>query len=301
LRSFADGLLVRENWYIYFVKRVVFAAAMVILALKLDAQTSSPRLDSPIYLVVDSLPKFPGGLKAFRHYIDENVNRILKNSHPTGIIITEILIEKDGKIKSTPGIVDGLPGKTDSVVVYLLKNTPTWKPGIRNGKPVRTLLQIPIEIHNALDVDREQSRDDENAAELEDELTINIPQGIAEESKLPDPQEIYSSVENPPEFPGGKPGFDKYIKDNVKIKESSKAESVKVVLSFIVERDGSLTNIKVEYGLSENCNNEALRLLQHSPKWRPGVENGWTVRTRFPVTIYFNPVMKDYLILHDNK
>ena len=61
----------------------------------------------------------------------------------------------------------------------------------------------------------------------------------------------------------------------------------RVILTFVVERDGSLTDIKVSRGIGDGCDEEAVRVLKASPHWKPGIQNGRPVRVQYSVPIVF--------------
>jgi hypothetical protein len=262
------------------MRRLSFIVAIVILSLRLSAQTVNAIKDTSIYVGADELPQFPGGLKMFNKYINDNAVKVLRPNHTTGVVIAEILIERNGKLIN-PGIIEGLSVEVDAVAIDLLKKSPLWKPGLKNGVPVRTLMQIPVRFNDA-----KESPDVKSSNEIDDELTIVEPWGSSEEFKEDDPYRIFTSVDQAPEFPGGKAGLDRYIKNN---KKSTGKVSDTVTISFVVEKDGSLSIFEVATGFSNACVNEALRLLKQSPKWHPGIKNGMPVRTAFSVTIYFKP------------
>jgi protein TonB len=94
---------------------------------------------------------------------------------------------------------------------------------------------------------------------------------------------IYPSTETEPEFPGGIAAFYKYIIDNIK----NTGAIGKVFISLVVEKDGSLTHIKIERGLSESADKEAIRLITLSPKWKPGIQSRHRARVRYTVPISF--------------
>jgi periplasmic protein TonB len=101
---------------------------------------------------------------------------------------------------------------------------------------------------------------------------------------------IFTSVEQVPEFPGGFNNFTQFLAKNIHYP----ADAVKnhrqgrVILSFVVETDGSLTEPKVVKGVSEDIDAEAIRVLKSSPKWQPGLQNGKPVRVQFAVPITFS-------------
>jgi TonB family protein len=100
--------------------------------------------------------------------------------------------------------------------------------------------------------------------------------------------QVYSSVDKQPEFPGGTEGLNSWLKRNLKWPNPSKDVSGKVLVSFVVERDGSLTNIRVTKGLEPEFDTEAIRVIRASPKWIPGMNNGKHVRVAYTVPVSFS-------------
>ena len=102
---------------------------------------------------------------------------------------------------------------------------------------------------------------------------------------------IFSAVEQEPTPVGGMSVFYDYITHNIVYPKSAKDQDIhgKVFLTFIVEKDGSLMNIKVLRGLSPDIDAEAVRVLQNAPKWNPGMQNGRAVRVQYNVPISFPP------------
>lgn len=105
-----------------------------------------------------------------------------------------------------------------------------------------------------------------------------------------DPQVPYTQTETPPSFKGGMEAFYKYIGDNFKLPKAAKQNKVKgrIVLQFIVEKDGSISNIKILNDLEYGTGEEAVRVLEKSPKWNPGIQNGKAVRVQFTLPIELN-------------
>ena len=101
--------------------------------------------------------------------------------------------------------------------------------------------------------------------------------------------EVYTIVEQMPEFPGGKEAMEKYIKDNIKIGETvSKWQADawgRIFVNFIVEPDGSLTNVKVLQGICEPYDEEAVRVVKSMPNWKPGMQRGKPVRVSYTIPI----------------
>lgn len=97
----------------------------------------------------------------------------------------------------------------------------------------------------------------------------------------------FVSVEIEPKFPGGIKAFAAYVQQNYRYPEAAVEAGVRgqVVLQFVVERDGSLTDIKIVRDLKFGTGEAAIRLLARSPKWTPGVQNGRAVRVAYTLPI----------------
>lgn len=94
----------------------------------------------------------------------------------------------------------------------------------------------------------------------------------------------FGTVEVLPHFPGGEKAFGEFLNQNL---HPPKNVSGHVIASFVVEKDGSLTDIKVLRHLSEEADAEAIRVLKAGPKWQPGMQLGKPVRTAYVMPINF--------------
>ena len=101
--------------------------------------------------------------------------------------------------------------------------------------------------------------------------------------------EIFVVVENNPEFPGGEQARLKFFQKNLVYPKAAKEKEIqgKVIISFIVEKDGSITNIKVEKGVDSLLDAEALRVVKLMPKWKPGTQRGIPVRCSYRIPVVF--------------
>lgn len=96
-------------------------------------------------------------------------------------------------------------------------------------------------------------------------------------------------VEDLPQYPGGATEFMKWLTKNLqypKVAQTRKTQG-KVIAHFYVEKDGSITGLKIAQSLSKECDQEALRVLRMMPKWQPGVQNGKPCRTKVSIPIVF--------------
>jgi TonB family protein len=101
--------------------------------------------------------------------------------------------------------------------------------------------------------------------------------------------EIFTNVEVLPSFPGGIQAFGKFLAQNLRYPKVAHDAGIqgRVFCQFVVEKDGSLSNIKVVRGIGGGCDEEAVRVLAISPKWKPGLQNGKIVRVSYTIPIFF--------------
>ena len=126
------------------------------------------------------------------------------------------------------------------------------------------------------------------------EVKIDQPTGNADKDAAIVDNNVYSSagIEVQPEFPGGAAGFSKYVQKNYRTPEVESDLKGRVFVEFVVEKDGSLTDIKVVRDLGFGTGAEAVRMLKSAPKWKPGVQNGKTIRVRYSLPIMLDVKME---------
>lgn len=100
---------------------------------------------------------------------------------------------------------------------------------------------------------------------------------------------VFDVVEVMPQFPGGQIAMLKYIMENIKYPEQAMKEGIqgRVAVRFIVEKDGSISDVKPILSVHPLLNKEAVRVVESMPKWTPGKQNGKPVRVRFNVPVMF--------------
>ena len=96
-------------------------------------------------------------------------------------------------------------------------------------------------------------------------------------------------VEQLPEYPGGMPAMMTFLQDNMKYPEDAEKQKVdgRVIVQFIVETDGSVSDVKVAKQVFPSLDAEAIRVVQSMPKWIPGKDKGKVVRVKFQLPIVF--------------
>lgn len=117
--------------------------------------------------------------------------------------------------------------------------------------------------------------------EIEDDLFV--------EPKIEDTDKVESIVEKMPSYVGGLEEFYKFVGKNLKYPAQARRMGIegKVFVHFIVDKDGSLSDIKVVKGIGAGCDEEVERIIHKSPKWNPGKQRGNPVRVRMMMPITF--------------
>lgn len=112
---------------------------------------------------------------------------------------------------------------------------------------------------------------------------------IDDEPEIDDPNRIFIAIQKMPNFTGGESELFKYLRNTIQYpKQASELRMSGIVyVSFVVEKDGSITNIVVERGVNGGCSEEAVRAIENMPKWEPGIQSGKKVRCKFTLPVKF--------------
>ena len=100
---------------------------------------------------------------------------------------------------------------------------------------------------------------------------------------------VFDVVEEMPSFPGGQGALMQYLASNIKYPVVAQENGVqgRVIVSFVVERDGSISDVKVARSVDPSLDREAQRVVKSMPKWKPGKQNGSAVRVKYTVPVVF--------------
>ena len=126
-------------------------------------------------------------------------------------------------------------------------------------------------------------------------ITIDIDGDLGETrenaqlSESPGEEDVFMVVDESPEFPGGTNALMGYFRDNMVIPDSCRENNIqgRVLVTFIVEKDGSITKPEVVKSVHPILDAEALRLVSAMPKWKPGRQNGEVQRVKYTVAVNF--------------
>ena len=100
---------------------------------------------------------------------------------------------------------------------------------------------------------------------------------------------IFQVVEDAPGYPGGEEERMRFLRDNIRYPAIARESGIQgtIFITFVVERDGSITDVKIVRGIGGGCDEEAIRVVQNMPRWVPGKQRGRAVRVQFMMPIRF--------------
>ena len=203
-----------------------------------------------------------------------------------GLVVTLFVIWRVFEYKSyDKQIVDDLQRTVEVIEEEMVEITKQEQPKPQPPAPKPQVTQIEVvdneeEIEDEIEIDAEVSQDEVieeyfAPAEIEEEEIVEA--------------EIFKVVEVMPEFPGGAAKMMEYIQKNMKYPMMARESDIqgRVFVNFVVEPDGSISNVAVLRGIGGGCDEEAVRVVQSMPKWNPGKQRGTAVRCAFTVPIIF--------------
>jgi len=228
---------------------------------------------------IEKKPDFPGGLAKFHEFVNRNFN-LNAGYKGKGKVFVMFVVEKDGSLSDIKVLRD-VGFDTGKEAVRLLKAAPRWIPGEQNGKKVRVHYSLPIEINS-------EKMAIKSAGNSPDKHPVPHKNVVHEpvEEKIEDGNTIHNiaRLQVKPDFPGGLQEFFKFVDANYKIPDEAGLKG-NVFVTFVVEKDGSLSNIKILREIGFGTGDEAIRVLKLSPKWQPGQKDGKVVRTQYSLPI----------------
>lgn len=295
------------------VLKNVFSIIIVFFALFLGQVEANVVLSISNYNLQQQDPIPPGGMEEFQKWIEENyvLPKDAEVNAVKGKIVLSFFVEKNGtladiKIKSDLGYGTG------EAAVNLFKKSDRWVPAMRDGKPVRSFYEFPVVItfgnrrpvhSRSIESERKTAIPSAPRRAKEEAIVKEIKwgTGVREEyikqhtvvtgsvshwnSGLKD--KIFEEVEISPQPVGGIRFFQNWIASDYQYPQEAISAGVKgsVIIEFVVEKDGSLTDFKIWRDLKYGTGDAAIKTLRKSPKWYPGFQDDKAVRVRYKLPI----------------
>ena len=248
----------------------------------LPEETQSSKESSyQVFEIVEELPVFPGGDGEMKKFIDRNLHypESAQDSGTEGQVMVQFTVQADGSITDAH-VLKGLGEPFDSEAVRVVSSMPKWEPGKLRGKAVATRFSVPVVFR----------RSGNNAD------GVNTADGSPQKKSQSNVErtDVFAAVEHMPQFPGGPTALIKYLSNNIHYPNSEESSGTegRVMVQFIVETDGSISDVQIKDGLGEAFDSEALRVVSSMPKWKPGMQRGKIVPVRFLLPITFRTLNK---------
>ena len=205
-----------------------------------------------IFMVVENMPEFPGGSGAMMKFLADSIRYPVAAMQQgiQGMVICNFVVMTDGTISDVQ-IVRGVDPSLDAEAMRVLRLMPEWKPGIQRGQAVNVRFTVPIVFR----LDGNESK------VIMDELKTNERDFL-----------VQANVSSTFAFPGEENGLYKYIQARIKYPVEAQKNGVQglVEASFQVDKNGNITDVKIESGENNLLNNEVLRVIQEMPQWVKG-------------------------------
>ena len=230
----------------------------------------SRAVEGEVFKVVEEMPEFVGGMAECMKYLAANVN------YPTeaiekgiqGRVIVQMVVTKEGDIADTK-IARGIDPLLDAEALRVVSGMPKWKPGKQKGEAVNVRYTLPVMFRLGGDADKKEA-------------------STQTEAKV-DENGIHQVCEEMPEFPGGMRECMNWLSKNVNYPATAQEKGIqgRVIIQFVVERDGSITEPKVVRGVDPDLDKEALRVVSAMPNWKPGKHKGEAVRVKYTLPVMY--------------
>lgn len=197
-----------------------------------------------------------------------------------GVVLTAFNMTESVKSTDTLGELNSSQIE-DEVIPITRQETPPPPP----PPPPPKMLDVLTIIDDNVELEEEFEFESTEA----DDATIIDAVPVITEEKSEEDTEVFVIVEDMPEFPGGELALRQWISTNVKYPVIASENGVqgKVFVTFVVDRDGSVSNARIARGVDPSLDQEALRVVNNLPKWKPGKQRGKPVRVSYTVPINF--------------
>ena len=238
-----------------------------------------------VFTVVEVMPEFPGGQGALLQFLAKSIKYpvIAQQNGIQGRVTCSFVVGKDGVIRNIE-VIRGVDPSLDLEATRVIAMMPKWKPGMQKGKEVSVKYTVPVTF-------RLQGKEDNKptplpAGEGDNEITVV---GYGEQKSADTSGQVFAIVEKMPQFPGGEKAINEFISKTLQYPVIAQENGIqgKVVCSFIINQDGSVTDAEVVSGVDPSLDREALRIVSAMPKWTPGTQRGKAVRVKYTMPVTF--------------
>lgn len=266
-------------------KVVILSSGREINLITTPVQITTSVKDDKIYDIVEENAQFPGGDMAMYKWIGEHLKypEECRAKSIQGRVMIQFVVNKDGSIPDIK-VLKSPHSLLSEEAIRVVKAMPFWKPAKVKGEVVRSTFRLPI---NFRIPDTEKKVTITGQGKPSGEVTTITGQGkpsgeVVDDGIFDDPEENAS-------FPGGEQAMFKWMADNLKYPKECMEKGIqgRVNVQFTIEKDGSITNVKVLRSPDDALAQEAVRMVSAMPKWNPAKQGEKAVRSFLRLPIMF--------------
>lgn len=237
-----------------------------------------------VFDVVETKPNPAGGMAGWNKYLSENLRypEAAQEKGIEGTVIVAFVVNTDGAVSDIE-ILRGIGGGCDEEVYRIVKGSPNWTPGMAGGKPVRSRMRLPLRFKLA------EPAPSGNSANPEFRPVALLPATDGQDPSQENTEVFFDEQDTPPTPIGGMEAWQRHLSENLTYPMSARMKGIQgtVLVSFIVNTDGTVEQVELVRGIGGGCDEEALRIIKISPRWSPGMIKGKAVRTRMTLPTRF--------------
>ncbi len=264
-----------------FVLAISFLVLNTITPLfSLKAQNPPVSNSDRVYEEPDVIPMFTGGTPEMHKFISNTLSypadAVERNEQ--GLVVYTFVVEKDGTL-SNFNMIHSADPLLNEEALRILKNMPPWRPARHNGEIVRSETYVPLYFKLNKDAQYRTRLSSSATARAYAKTDVSILEDNV----------IYTIVDKMPYYTYGERELANFISHNIRYPKEAMQQGIegRILCSFIVGVDGSISNIEVVNSLNPALDNEAIRVLGLMPRWTPGENSGEKVNVKCLLPIDF--------------
>ena len=241
------------------------------------------------FALVEQKPTFQGSDAAtFAKWVADRLTypKEAKDQKVQGRVMVAFDVCEDGVVRNVK-VLRGVNPTLDAEALRVINSSPKWEPGIQDGKPVKVTYQFPVifQLQNNKTIlgPATNGVDPESGQQVQSYLKVSMENDSHD--SIP-----FALVEQKPTFQGNDAAtFAKWVAERLTYPKEAKDQKIqgRVMVAFDVCEDGVVRNVKVLRGVDATLDTEALRVINSSPKWEPGFQDGKPVKVTYQFPVIF--------------
>lgn len=261
-----------------FTTMLLLSIALSHTLFAIDVLNTPPSAKGKVYEDPEIPPIFTGGPAEMTKFITSSLQYPPKaaEENKQGLVVYQFTVETDGTLTDFE-LLHRAGEELEAEALRIIKSMPAWRPGKNKGKEVRSKSYVPMYF-----------KLNKNAGQRTQVAKAGAKTYSKTDEEIKN-EEIYSIVDVMPKYPHGERELAGFIAHNMRYPKEARQQGVegRVLCSFIVSSDGSISNIEIVQGLHSELDTEAIRVLSMMSKWVPGERSGQKVNVKCLLPIDF--------------